>query len=117
MALLLAAIGLYGVMSYTVSQSKRELGLRWRWAQAVANILRIVMSQGLTLTAGGIILGGIASLGLTRAIGDLLYKVSPRDPLTFVGAFAVMAIAAFAACVFPAWRAMRVDPASVLRAE
>ncbi len=117
MALLLAAIGLYGVMSYAVSQSKREIGLRVALGASGTNILRIVMSQGLMLTAGGIILGAIASLGLTGLIGDLLYKVSPRDPLTFVAAFAVMAIAATAACVFPAWRAMRVDPASVLRAE
>ncbi len=117
MALLLAAVGLYGVMSYSVSQSRRELGLRMALGASGRDVLRIVMSHGLTLTVIGVALGAIASLGLARLIGDLLYKVSPRDPMTFVAAFAVMSVAALAACVFPAWRAMRVDPASVLRAE
>jgi macrolide transport system ATP-binding/permease protein len=117
MALLLAAIGLYGVMSSAVAQSKRELGLRMALGASAGDVLRIVLSDGLALTGCGVLLGAIASLGLARLIGDLLYKISPRDPLTFVGAFSVMAIASLAACIFPAWRAMRVDPASVLRAE
>jgi ABC-type antimicrobial peptide transport system permease subunit len=116
-ALLLAAIGLYGVMSYTVSQSKRELGLRMALGARTTDVLRIVMSHGLTLTLAGVVFGVIASLSLTRLIGDLLYKISPRDPLTFIAAFGVMTVAALAACLLPAWRAMRVDPASVLRAE
>jgi predicted permease len=115
LALFLAAIGLYGVMSYTVSQSTRELGLRMALGADASNLLRLVMSQGLALTAGGVALGAVAALGLTRLIGNLLYKVSPRDPLAFGTAFAVMAVASLAACFLPAWRATRTDPVRALR--
>jgi predicted permease len=115
LALLLATIGLYGVMSYAVSQSKRELGLRMALGATGSDLLRLVMSHGLLLTAGGIVLGAIAALACTRLIGGLLYKVNPRDPLAFGLAFAVMAIASLAACFFPAWRATRIDPVRVLR--
>jgi ABC-type antimicrobial peptide transport system permease subunit len=73
------------------------------------------MSHGLALTAAGVVLGAAAALGLTRLIGDLLYKVSPRDPLTFGSAFVVMMIASLAACFLPAWRATRTDPVRALR--
>jgi predicted permease len=115
LALLLAAIGLYGVMSYTVSQSKRELGLRMALGAGASDLMRMVMSHGLALTAGGVVLGGVAALGLTRLIGNLLYKVSPRDPLAFGLAFVVMTIASVAACFLPAWRATRTDPVQALR--
>ena len=115
LALVLAAIGLYGVMSYTVSQSTRELGLRMALGADTSNLLRLVMSHGLALTAGGVVLGAAAALGLTRLIGNLLYKVSPRDPLAFGSAFVVMAIASVAACFLPAWRATRTDPVRALR--
>ncbi len=115
LALLLAAIGLYGVMSYAVSQSTRELGLRMALGAEASNVWRLVMSRGLRLTAGGVLLGAVAALGLTRLLGNYLFKVSPRDPLAFGAAFAVMTIAALAACFLPAWRATRTDPARVLR--
>jgi putative ABC transport system permease protein len=115
LALLLSGIGLYGVMSYAVSQSTRELGLRMALGAGASNLLRLVMSRGLSLTAGGLLLGAAAALGLTRLLGNLLYKVSPRDPLAFGSAFVVMTIAALAACFLPAWRATRTDPARVLR--
>jgi macrolide transport system ATP-binding/permease protein len=115
LALVLAAIGLYGVMSYAVSQSTRELGLRMALGADASNLLRLVMSRGLALTAGGVLLGAAAALALTRLLGNLLYKVSPRDPLAFGSAFAVMTIAALAACFLPAWRAARTDPARALR--
>jgi ABC-type antimicrobial peptide transport system permease subunit len=115
LALLLAAIGLYGVMSYAVSQSKRELGLRMALGAEASNVWRLVMSRGLALTAGGVLLGAAAALLLTRLLGNYLFKVSPRDPLAFGAAFAVMTIAAQAACFLPAWRATRTDPALVLR--
>jgi macrolide transport system ATP-binding/permease protein len=115
LALLLATIGLYGVMSYAVSQSKRELGLRMALGAGASNLLRLVMSRGLTLMAGGVLLGGAVALGLTRLLGNMLYHVSPRDPLAFGGAFAVMAAAALAACLLPALRAARTDPAQALR--
>jgi macrolide transport system ATP-binding/permease protein len=115
LALLLAAIGLYGVMSYAVSQSTRELGLRMALGAGASNVLRLVMSRGLTLMLGGVLLGGAVALALTRLMGNMLYRVSPRDPLAFGAAFAVMTIAALAACYLPAWRAARTDPARALR--
>ncbi len=115
LALLLAAIGLYGVMSYAVSQSTRELGLRMALGADASNLLRLVMWRGLALTAAGVVLGATVALGLTRLLGSLLYKVSPRDPLAFGSAFVVMAITALAACLLPAWRATRTDPARALR--
>jgi macrolide transport system ATP-binding/permease protein len=115
MALILSAIGLYGVMSYSVSQSKRELGLRMALGAGASDLLRLVMSQGLALTSTGIVLGAIASLGLTSLIGNLLFNVSPRDPVAYAAAFAVMTIVSFAACFLPAWRASRTDPVRALR--
>jgi macrolide transport system ATP-binding/permease protein len=115
LALLLAAIGLYGVMSYAVSQSTRELGLRMALGAGASNLLRLVLSRGLGLTAGGVLLGGAVALGLTRLLGNLLYKVSPRDPVAFGSAFVIMSVAALAACFLPAWRATRTDPARALR--
>jgi macrolide transport system ATP-binding/permease protein len=115
LALLLAAIGLYGVMSYTVSQSTRELGLRMALGAGASNLLRQVLSRGLALTAGGVLLGAVVALALTRLLGNLLYKVSPRDPLAFGSALVVMAVAAVTACFLPAWRATRTDPARALR--
>jgi len=115
LALVLAAIGLYGVMSYTVSQSKRELGLRMALGAGASDLLRLVMSHGMALTAGGLVVGAAAALGLTRLLGTLLYKVSPRDPLAFAVALVVMTTAALAACFLPAWRATRTDPVKALR--
>ena len=115
LALLLASIGLYGVMSYAVSQSTRELGLRMALGAGASNLLRLVMSRGLAMMAAGVIIGAAVAFGLTRLLGNLLYKVSPHDPLAFGSAFAVMTITAIAACVLPAWRATRTDPARVLR--
>jgi macrolide transport system ATP-binding/permease protein len=115
LALVLAAIGLYGVMSYAVSQSARELGLRMALGADESNVWRLVMSRGLGLVAGGVLLGAAAALTLTRLLGSMLYKVSPRDPRAFGAAFAVMTIAALTACFLPAWRAARTDPARALR--
>jgi predicted permease len=115
LALLLATIGLYGVLSYTVSQRTRELGLRMALGAGTSDLLRLVMSHSLALTAGGVVLGTAAALSLTRLMGNLLYNVSPRDPLAFGSAFVVMAIAALAACFLPAWRAARTDPVRALR--
>ena len=117
LALVLAAIGLYGVMSYAVSQSTRELGLRMALGAGSSNLLRLVLSRGLALTAGGVFLGAAVALGLTRLLGNLLYKVSPYDPLAFGSAVLVMMITALAACLLPAWRATRTDPMQALRDE
>ncbi len=115
LALLLAAIGLYGVMSYAVSQSTRELGLRMALGATPSHLLRLVMSRGLALTAVGIIAGTAVALASTRLLGYLLYDVSPRDPLSFGSAFLVITLASLAACFLPAWRATRTDPLQALR--
>ena len=115
LALLLAAIGLYGVMSYAVSQSTRELGLRMALGATPSHLLRLVMSRGLTLTASGIAGGTAAALVSTRLLGYLLYNVSPRDPRSFGSAFLVITVASLAACFLPAWRATRTDPLHALR--
>ena len=117
LALVLAAIGLYGMMSYAVSQSTRELGLRMALGAGAPNLLRLVLSRGLALTGAGVLLGAGTALLLTRLLGNLLYQVSPRDPLAFGSAFAVMALVSVAACLLPAWRAARMDPMRALRTE
>jgi macrolide transport system ATP-binding/permease protein len=117
LALVLAAIGLYGVMSYAVSQSTRELGLRMALGADASNLLRLVLSRGLTLTGVGVLLGLATALLLTRLLGNLLYQVSPRDPVAFGCAFAVMALVSLAACLLPAWRAARTDPMRALRSQ
>jgi len=115
LALALAAVGLYGVMSYAVSQSTRELGLRMALGADASRLIRLVMSRGMALTFGGVLLGGSVALGFTRLLGSLLYKVGPRDPLAFGSAFAVMIATAIAACLLPALRAARTDPIRALR--
>ena len=117
MALFLAAIGLYAVMSYSVSQGTRELGLRMALGAAGGDVLRFVLSHGLRLTTAGILIGAVAAFVLTRLMGNLLYKVSPHDPLAFGSALVVITVASLTACFVPAWRATRVDPALALRGE
>jgi predicted permease len=114
-ALLLAAIGLYGVMSSLVSQSRRELGLRRALGAGNGDVLRLVMSRGAALTAGGVAAGVAAAFGLTRLMGYLLFEVSPRDPGAFGSALAVIGATAAVACVVPAFRATRIDPLRALR--
>jgi macrolide transport system ATP-binding/permease protein len=115
LALLLAAVGLYGVMSYSVSQSTRELGLRMALGARPTHLIRLVLSHGLLLTAIGVVVGAAAALLLTRLFATMLYKVSPRDPLAFGLALLVMTTASFAACFVPAWRATRTNPVRALR--
>ena len=116
MALFLAAIGLYAVMSYSVSQSTRELGMRIALGADARDILRLVLSRGLRLTVAGIFIGGVAALLLTRLMGDVLYKVSPRDPIAFFSALSILVVVALLACLLPARRATRIDPVRALRA-
>jgi predicted permease len=115
MALFLAAIGLYAVVSYTVSQGTRELGLRMALGAGTKDLMRLVMSRGLFLTASGVAFGVLAAFMLTRLMSNMLYKISPHDPLAFGSAIAVITIASLAACFFPAWRATRIDPIQALR--
>ena len=102
-------------MSYSVSQATRELGMRVALGAGARDILRLVLSQGLRLTSTGIALGGIAALLLTRLMGNLLYKVSPRDPIAFGLALIILLAVALLACFLPARRATRIDPVQALR--
>jgi macrolide transport system ATP-binding/permease protein len=115
MALFLAAIGLYAVMSYSVSQGTRELGLRMALGADAGSVLRLVLSRGLRMTTAGIVVGAIAALVFTRLLGNLLYKVSPRDPLAYGFALLVLLGVALLACFLPARRATRIDPVRALR--
>jgi predicted permease len=115
LAVLLAAIGLYGVMSYAVSQSRREIGLRMALGALPSDLMRLVISHGLALMVGGVALGAAAALVLTRLLGYMLYQVSPRDPLAFGLALLAMTLVSLAACFLPAWRAMQTDPGRAMR--
>jgi ABC-type antimicrobial peptide transport system permease subunit len=115
LALVLVAVGLYGVMAYSVSQGTRELGLRMALGARGVALLRSVMSEGIVLMAAGVTLGAVAALSVTRLLGDLLYKTSPRDPLAFALAFAVITLVSLAACFVPAYRASQTDPVRALR--
>jgi len=115
LALMLAAVGLYGVMAATVSQNTRELALRMALGAGPIDLLRLVMVRGVALTIGGVALGFVAAFELTRLMGYLLYQVSPRDPLSFASAVVVIVVAALTACLVPARRATRTDPIVALR--
>ncbi len=115
LALVLAGIGLYGVMSYAVSTNIREFGLRMALGATPGELLRFVIARGLGLTGVGIAVGAATALGTTRLLGDLLYKVSPRDPVAFGAALLLMIVSAGIACFLPAWRAARTDPVRALR--
>ena len=114
LALLLAIIGLYGVMSYAVSQSTRELGLRMALGAEASHVVQFVAFRAFLLTGAGVVLGLGTALAITRLISSLLYQVNPRDPPAFASACVIMIAASLAACLFPAWRATRIDPARAL---
>jgi macrolide transport system ATP-binding/permease protein len=117
LALLLASIGVYGVMAYSVSQRQRELGIRMALGAQAGQVLQLVLRQGMMLAGIGLFLGLFAALGSTRLASTFLYGVNPHDPLIFGGVTALLALAAFAACYFPARKALKINPIIALRSE
>jgi putative ABC transport system permease protein len=115
LALVLAAVGPYGILSYLVSERKQEIGIRMALGADRREILRLVLTRGLWLSAIGLGAGLAASVGLTRVIRTMLFNVTPTDPLTLGLVAGTIAIVAAFACIIPAWRATRVDPLIVLR--
>ncbi len=117
LALLLAAIGSYGVLAYMVTERRREIGIRMALGADRASVLRMVLSQGLLLAVIGVAIGLGVAFALSRVLTSLLFGVSPTDPATIVAVVVLMALVALAACYLPARSATRVDPMIVLRDE
>lgn len=117
LALLLAAIGVYGVISYGVSQRSQEIGIRVALGAGHRNVLRLIVGHAAVLTGAGILIGITGALGLSHLIAGLLFRVSPTDPPTLGAGIVLLGGVALIAAVLPALRATRVDPAVALRAE
>lgn len=116
-AMILAAIGIYGVMSFLVTQGTSDIAIRMALGAQRGSILSLVMQQGMGLALIGIAAGVLGALSLTHLMRGLLFNVSATDPVTFVGVAALLTAVTLAACHFPARRAMRVDPMVALRYE
>jgi predicted permease len=117
LALVLASVGVYGVMAYSVSQRTRELAIRMALGAQAGQVLQLVLRQGMVLAAIGLGFGLFAAFGSTRLAGTFLYGVSPSDPIIFLGVTSLLALAAFAASYFPARRALKINPVTALRIE
>jgi putative ABC transport system permease protein len=117
LALLLASLGIYGVLSYFVTQQTPEIGVRMALGARQGDILRLVLGKGMVMTALGITVGLVATFALTRLMASLLFGVSASDPPTFALIALLLAAVAFLACFIPARRATRVDPMVALRYE
>ncbi len=117
MSLLLTAAGIFGVLSYLVTQRTREIGVRMALGAQPSDVLRVIVGHGMRLVLAGIALGAVGAIGLTRWMASFLFDVKPTDPLTFTAVALVLLLTAIGACYFPARRAMQVDPMVALRYE
>ena len=117
LALLLATIGLYGTMAYSVTRKTHEIGIRLAMGAKPRDVLRMVLGQGLQLAFVGVVIGVVAALAATRLISTMIYGVTPTDPLTFAAVAVFLVLVALLACYIPARRATRVDPLVALRHE
>jgi ABC-type antimicrobial peptide transport system permease subunit len=116
-AAILAAVGIYGVMSFSIAQRRREIGIRMALGANHRAVLRLVGRQALSMIGLGLMLGLAGSLALTRLLEFALWNVRPSDPLTFTAVSVFLALIALAACIVPTRQATRVDPAAAVRAE
>jgi putative ABC transport system permease protein len=114
---LLASVGIYGVMSYSVAQRTREIGIRIALGARRANVLQMTVKHGLQLVSAGMLIGLMAAVLLTRVMASLLFGISATDPFTFIGISLVLLAVAILASYVPALRATRVDPLTALRAQ
>ena len=117
LAVILAMVGVYGVLSYSVSQRTQEFGVRMALGAQPRDVRRMMMRQGMVLAGWGTLLGAAGALGITRVIGSLLYNVTPTDPVSFGVVVTLMVLVAAAAAYLPARRATAVDPMAALRSE
>ena len=117
LALFLAAMGIYSVLSYSVRRRVQEIGIRLALGAKLADVLRMVVLEGMKPVAFGVVLGIAGAFALGRVLASLIFSVKPTDPATFLGAAVLLALISLLACMIPAYRATRVDPIAALRYE